>query len=276
MLHRHHLIRILSLCCLAAGIGLAACSDDDVPPIKPTLPATNGSAVRSIYHMGSMPMTYDWQFTYAAGRLTHATGTRRTADVATDGDFTYSVRLAYNTWAVSPTLNNGTRLQVQLNSRGYVESLSEGEDTYEFWYDNDMLTRWKRTDVETSYGGTQEYVTEAKITYNNGDLKKIVYTGVDKQPVVYTFTATQEANTNGLLPVGAERALGCLGIEYLYYAGLMGRATTHLVQSMTAYDNATESVTERLTYSYSRRGSNVVLCNYAAKDGTIGSVSYDY
>ena len=276
MLHRHCIIRILSLCFLAAGIGLAACSDNDVPPIKPTLPATNGSAVRSIRHLGNMPMTYDWLFRYAAGRLTSAQGTRRTADAAPDDEFSYAVSLAYNTWAVVPTLGNGTRLQVKLNSRGYVESLAENEDTYEFWYENDMLTRWKRTDVETSYGGTQEYVTEGKITYSNGDLKKIVYTGVDKQPVVYTFTATQEANTNGLLPVGAERALGCLGIEYLYYAGLMGRATTHLVQSMTAYDNATESVTERFTYSYSRRGSNVELCNYTAKDGSIGSVYYEY
>lgn len=29
MLHRHCIIRILSLCFLAAGIGLAACSDND-------------------------------------------------------------------------------------------------------------------------------------------------------------------------------------------------------------------------------------------------------
>ena len=125
MLPRHRHIRLLSLCFLATGIRLATCSDNDVPHIKPTLTATNGSAVRSIRHVGNMPMTYDWLFRYAAGRLTHAQGTRRTADAAPDDEFSYSVRLAYNTWAVVPMRLTCTRLHVKLNSRGYVDSLAE-------------------------------------------------------------------------------------------------------------------------------------------------------
>lgn len=267
-LNRH--ILFLSL------MGMVACSDDEAPAFLPTLPTNGGSPVTEIIHNGNLPDCCDWNLTYSGGRLVSAVG----SSYINGNTLSSTFYLGFGSQSVSMRGNDGTQYTVDLNSDLLISRITAGNDTYEFSYRNNRLSSWSKTTVDDSFAPIPKYTSSATLTYSNGDLSKIVYTENENNPdntVTLTFTADNFPNLNGLLPDGVTREFGCLGFEFLYYAGLMGSATTHLVQSVSASYALYPDRDYTLEYEYSTdaTGLNVVLCNYRY-EGSPASVTYKY
>lgn len=264
--------------CVAAGITMSvmatACSSDDHAPIfQPTLPAKGGDPVRSIAHQGSIMTSYDWNLSYDGSRLVRADGTMRDADAKVDKSYRYTSYLGYGTSWVSVSNQPGEGISVQLNSEGYIERMTVGQNDYRFRYLDGRMTDWSKTVYENTFGQQAMYTSTGKITYDNGNYSKLEYVGPDGENATLTFTPTALVNRNGLLPVGVSREMGMLGFEHLYYAGLLGRPSINLVQRI---EYASSRQTYTLNFEYTIRSGNTVLCNFHAPDGHVASVNYSY
>lgn len=252
-----------------------ACSDDDAPAMKPALPANGGSNVKSVTHLGSVPATYDWQFTYSDGRLVRASGTSRDPSPEIDKNFSYTSNISYGPSSVKVSNSSGERISLTLGSSGLVEQMTVNGNIYEFYYRDLRLAGWKKTIFEDSFGHITQYRSSATIEYADGDLSRIVYSEDGLTRETLTFTPSNLVNTNGLLPELAAKQLGLLGFEHLYYAGLFGRPTVHLVQALHVEDLQDAGRSFTVDFDYTQRNGNYELCNYRYQ-GKAASVSYEY
>lgn len=265
-----------ALLVVAGGMLATACSDSEEPILQPNLPAVNGRNVRSITHLGGVTQTYDWQLGYTGSRLTRGDGVVRDPSPAIDKSFSYTSSLTYQPHGVTVSNSSSEKTQLSINAQGYIEQMTVNRNIYRFEYNSaGMLTAWQKIVFEDSFGQAQQYRSSAEITYSGTDIQRIVYTDTDNSPVTLTFTPASEQNLNGLLPPTISREMGCLGFEHLYYAGLLGRPTAHLVRSVSyAYTDASKNyVTD---FEYSTQGGNTVLCNYHTPTGQVASISYAY
>lgn len=253
----------------------SSCSDDDGPaPLRPTLPAADSKPLRSVSHMGDVVSTYDWKFYYEGGRLVSADGVVRDPNADVDKTYSYTSRLSYGPFSVNVSNTSGEKVKVSLNASGYIEKMEVNRNIYEFRYMDGRLCGWNSTIFEDSFGHVSQYRSSATIEYMNGDLSRIVYTGPDDRPMTLSFAPSELFNRNGLLPVAVTKEMGCLGFEHLYYAGLLGRPTIHLVQRVT-YSGPDTDYTINFLYSSTQDG-NTVLCNYNTPKGGTASVNYAY
>lgn len=271
--------RAQTLCLVGAmTLALIACGGDDDPIIfKPTLPSAGGDALTSVTHLGSVMACYDWKLTYNGGRLVAGVGTLRDSSSTTDGTFSYTSSITYGTRDVAVTNSSGEVTDIALNTAGYIARMSVNSNSYEFTYDSDgHVTAWKKTVVETSFGQAVQYYSSALLTYDDGNLVRIVYTETGNPADTLEFTPSSLVNTNGLLPETVGKELGFLSFEHLYYAGLLGRPSENLVESLSfkSGSNATENYI--IDFEYSMKNGNTVLCNYHTPDGGVASVSYGY
>ena len=276
-----HIISLRLLWAVLPMLLLAtSCGSDDTEPLRPELPATTGRYVRSITRLGSVESGYDWQFTYSGGRLTQAVGTLRDASSSIDRSFSYTSRLSFGTRSVSMDNSSGEKVKIKLNARGYVQEMTVNRNIYRFEYnDAGRLSAWSKTAFEESLGQVQQYNSSATIGYTaNGALSQITYNGTDSRRVLVNIENGTEANVSGILPPTLSREMGCLGFEQLYYAGLLGKAPSALVQSVTySYPDAQPSVPDATTtFEYGYHLGNVTLCNYHVATGGVASVSYGY
>lgn len=255
---------------------MTACSGDDAPALKPILPAWDGDPVKSIQNLGTVESSYDWTFAYNGGRLVQAVGVVRDDDEQIDGSYSYTSRLSYAPNRVTINNSSGEQTRVTLNSQGLIERMTVNRNIYEFQYSDGRLSGWNKTVFENSFGQVIQYRSSATITYSGGDLASIAYMETGGDPVILTFTPSNELNRNGLLPCSVSKEMGCLGFEHLYYAGLLGQSTIHLVRSIDVKytDGSKQDYTQ--TFEYGRRGNNVVLCTYHTPADEPVSVSYAY
>ena len=267
---------------LAAFVCFSSCSDDEEPAFQPTLPTNGGNPVKAIIRTGDIAApTYDWQFYYEGPRLIDAKGTIRDADDTIDKTFSYQTSLTYGDHKVYVKNSTGKKIQITLNGSNYIEKMLIGRNIYEFQYKNGYLCSWQKTIFENEMSATQ-YTTFATIEYtengNNFDYKKINYTGPDNVTITTTFIPHNLKNTNGLLPEAASKEIGCLDFEYLYYAGLLGKGTTHLVKSLSLNNpsDSTKNYTLNFIYDKNSVSNNTTLCTYQTPSGTPVSVNYAY
>lgn len=260
-------------------LSFASCGDDDNNSnFKPTMPANGGDNVVAIRHLGGVTTTYDWNFWYSNNRLVSAKGVARDASDELDQKYTYESWLGYGPDYVNIKNSGKENIQVFLNSQGYIEKMEINErDLYEFYYRDGRLSEWTITEYSDHFGHGNVYVSNAVVEYQNGDLYKITMTEPNNIPVEYHFVASLHLNLNGLLPVAMSKQLGCLGMEHLYYAGLMGKPTEHLVESVTVtHPVELKEQDYSMTFSYHIQNKNTVLCNYTTPNGNTASVSYQY
>lgn len=270
--------KILQTLCLVLTLGFAftACSDDDGPSLQPTLPASGADNVVQIEHQGSVGSCYDWSFNYSNKRLTRAKGTLRDADLSLDKSYQYTSNLSYGNQSVKLSNSPEESITVTINSQGYIGRIEVDRDIYNFAYNmNGQLTAWDKTEYQPHFGFITKYTSGASIYYDNNALSRIVYTGTDNSTYTITFTSKSTLNSNGLLPEEVSKELGLQGIEYLYYAGLMGKPTAYLVDTISfAYEDSTEDYS--IKFDYHSSGGNTTLCNYTRPNGDIASVNYIY
>lgn len=261
---------------IAIALVQVACSDDEVSTLRPTLPGTGGGIVKKIEHLGGVTSSYDWQFTYANGRLTQGVGILRDAQDDLDRSYSYTSKLGYGDRKVTLSNSSKEQIKVVLNGSGYIEKMTVDRDIYQFYYMDGRLKGWDKTIFENNFGQATQYRSSGVIEYENGNLSKVSYIETDKAPVVFTFTPSALPNSNGLLPETVSKELGVLGIEHLYYAGLMGRPTSHLVGTVQATYSGQPELGYSISFEYSIKNGNIVLCNYHTPSGDPASVRYSY
>lgn len=265
---------------VASACAFTSCSDDEAPAppaLQPTLPNEGGARVVSIAHKGARVPSFDWQLVYTGDRLTRAEGTRRTPESATDRTYAYTSTLSYDARSVYVTNTAGENPVLTLGGQNYIDKMSVGEDEYYFSYTDGRITSWRKIDVESSMGQAQTYITSATLSYENGNLKQIVYTEPGNRQSVVTFTTSGTSNLNGLLPAGVSQYLGVLGFEHLYYAGLLGRAVVNLPASVRVqYPAGSGKGDYETTYTYATEGRNVTLCSFYTPEGDLAAVDYTY
>lgn len=254
---------------------LAACSGSDAPPISPVLPAQGGAAPTSITHQGSMETSaYDWQLRYAGGRMTEATGTVRDPRPDVDGSYTYRSQLSYRSDGVEIFNSTGEKVQAVLSPEGYIERMTVNRNIYTFHYVSGQLRVWHKTVFEDTFGQAAQYDSEGQLEYSGDDLVRIVFTDAGAAgTTTYTLTPSSEPNRSGLLPATLSKPMGLLGIEHLYYAGLLGRGAAHLTRSVRVSGPGGSYST---TFEYAQNEVGTVLCNYHTPSGGVASVNYSY
>ena len=260
---------------LLLAVCLASCSSDEskFPAIQPNLPGNGQTFVKKIVHSGNIQGCYDWEFIYNDTRLFKAVGTLYNPK---NISVQYTSQLTYAHDSVS-IRNSGTLpMSVILNADNLVERLFVNKDEYRFVYEDRRLVSWQKTIKDYNFGADAMHA-RGVIEYKDGDIACVTYYENNDAPIYYRCTPSAFYNTTGLFPETLSKQMGCFGFEHLYYAGLMGRGTKHLVQTILV-DYADEAREEdyRIDFSYStNKEDHVQLCTFIL-DGEAVSVNYGY
>lgn len=262
---------------LAALTTFSSCSDDDEPSFAPDLPAEGGSNLKKVSRTGGIINTaYDWEFSYSGPRMSYAAGVIRDADHEIDRSHRYESQIHYGNHRVEVVNSTREDINIILNGSNCIERMTVGKNIYNFQYKNGHLSSWQKVVFENSFGQAVKYESSAVLKYENEDLKSIEFTGPDNVKVTTTFTPDVRNNLNGLLPETVANEMGCLGFEHLYYAGLMGRPTAHLVKSISVNHPEDQEQCYTINFQYSVKGNNTSLCTYQTPSGEPVSVIYTY
>lgn len=262
--------------CLVMAMFYASCSSEEpapAPNLQPNLPGNSTNPVKTILHSGSIQGCYDWNFVYNDDRMTSATGVLyNPANVAVE----YTSRLTYSPDTVGITNTGDLSMKITLNSDNLIETLLVNKDEYHFVYSEGRLVAWDKTIKDLNFG-VEALHARAYIEYKDGDVATITYSENNDDPSYYRCTPSAFYNTNGLLPETLSKQMGCFGFEHLYYAGLLGRATKHLVQTIHVdYPEEAKKDDFKVDFNYSsNKEDNIQLCTYIL-NGEAVSVNYTY
>lgn len=274
------------LSALTALMLLASCSsgDDYVPVLSLKTPnAEGGATVQQIKYAGAFTTVYRWTFSYnAGGQLTLAKAWKLTdgiTEVRDDQAATY--QLNYEPTRISVT-TGGQAAPVQLDvADGLLASASSGNTVYRYAYSADRrLISWDVTYQNSGFNATTTKGAAALVTWTaDGDIATIVYTPSMDAPAkhyTYSYTYSDARNVNGLLPELSSRALGCEGSEYMFYSGMLGKATTHLPTRLDIVYSETPDEVQTYQFRYSpTNGSAVTRLEYGDL-GHVVNVEYNY
>lgn len=251
-----------------------SCSDDDDHGFTPTLPANGGQSVTEITHSANMNDTYNWKFSYQGNRLVYVSSRL----ISQFAPVQYTASITYKSNEVRVTRSDANTVSLTLDPVTHLISAARMSSfIYNYYYDGNLqLIRWSCTYVDPILGlsikrsyGNLDYDTQ-------GDLRRIQYVEDDSNAdnvVTLDFTPSALPNLNGLLPEGISEEMGLNGLEYLYYAGLLGKSTTHLTQSIEYQYSKTPDNNHTISYQYADgEGGNIVSCTF----GNACSVQYAY
>lgn len=237
----------------AMPLAFVSCSDDDDDDndgpgnggnVEDVLPTGRPVAVSDISNM-----VYDLE-----GRL-----------VSCKWDENSSVKLTYSGKKVQMEMTDedGEREYVTgtIGKSGYIES-------FEFTEDNEKMTfnfEYNSNGQLAGYNYKNKYGREnLKITYENGDITKVVDSGedfedgdkyVDEYYITYTDSkvTTPIENKSGIMLFDE-----CYGIDLdetlvFYYAGLLGKSTKHYPVGLKS-DEGTEKSESQFTWEFNSKG----------------------
>lgn len=264
-----------AVCLFLAGL-IMSCSSDEpapMPDLQPDLPGNSDKPIRKIVHSGSIESNYDWEFEYKDTRLVKAIGTLyNPASV----DVQYASIISYSKDTIGISNSGDLMMRAVLNSENNIERLLVNKDEYHFVYSDGRLVSWDKTIKDLNFGAEALHA-RAFIEYKDGDIATITYSENNDDPTYYHCTPSSLYNANGLLPETLSKQLGCFGFEHLYYAGLLGKATRHLVASLQVdFPEEAKQEDYLLNFVYSvNKEEQVDLCNYTL-NGEAASVNYYY
>lgn len=226
--------------CAMAGLSFASCSDDDEP--------TDGGSDNNIVFSNGVPKEVgDMKIsTNASGQVVKITeddmtvvfdyvgATSKAVEIPTDYDMTMKV-----SWGDS---DKGAMFYIKRNAQGFIEYAYEvehssdwvnGEEVWadkanEWWFTynaNGQMATMKRTE------GNNEVTT---ITYAGGDITKVEMHGDDGDEMLCTISYTDAThstpidNKGGIMLYDDTFRIDMDEMAPAYYAGLLGKGTSHL------------------------------------------------
>ena len=256
----------------AAALYSCSSSDDHTPLLQPELPAEGKSRVTSITHEGSLPNVYNWTLTYDATRLVAAEG-----NLVGDMLNRYRSALYYSPTGVTIANAEGPKMEAVFNIDGNIVQLMVNKDVYHFAYTDGRLTTWDKTVRDMNFGGDVSSAS-GRLTYQGGDLVSIEYIENEGSPTIYTLTHSENLNRNGLLPALISQQMGCFGFEHLYYGGMLGKGSTHLVSNVKVDSSRGEAYDYEISYAYSTAPltGDITLCNISYESNKAAAVIYKY
>lgn len=255
---------------------LASCSSDEPvpqPDVQPNLPGSGDAHVKAIVHSGNIQGVYDWNFEYKDMCLTSASGILyNPINVPVE----YISNLTYGKDSITIRNTSGMVMKVTLNADNLMECLLVNKDEYRFTYSEGRLVAWQKTINDMNFGAEASHAS-ARIEYKNGDISMITYSENNDAPIYYRCTPSSYYNVNGLLPETISKQLGCFGFEHLYYAGLLGKPSQHLLGSISVdYPAGMNKKDYKVDFNYSVNKQNQIqLCTFIL-DGEAVSVNYTY
>lgn len=264
-------IRIPLFAALVMALYSCSSSDDYVPLVQPELPAEGNCRVRSITHKGNVPNVYDWSLTYEPNYLVSAEGT-----LVGDTQNSYRSALYYSPDGVTIVNYNGPQMEATMDKDGNIVRLTANKDVYHFAYTNGYLTAWNKTVRDANFGGDASSAS-AELMYKDGNLVRISYVENNGNPTVITLTPSTDLNINGLLPVALSHHLGCFGFEHLYYGGMLGKPSKHLVKKVKVDSSRGAAYDYEISYDYnsSKITGNIDLCTFKYQ-GQSATAIYGY
>lgn len=262
--------------CLVLAALIASCANEEpapLPNLRPDLPGSVETHIRGIAHSGSIEGNYDWEFSYTDGRLTGAKGILYNP---TSHEVEYTSRLTYTPDNVTIANSGNLLMEVMLDGNNCVEYLTVNKDEYHFFYADGRLIAWEKTLKDINFGAEALHA-RGTIEYKDGDIALITYSENNDDPTYYHCTPSSLYNTNGLLPETLSKQMGCFGFEHLYYAGLMGKATKHLVHIIQIdYPEEAKREDYQIQFNYFvNKEEQTELCTYNI-NGQAASVNYYY
>lgn len=257
---------------LFAALYSCSSSDDHTPLLQPDLPAEGKSRVTSITHEGSLPNVYNWNLTYDATRLVAAEGS-----LLGDMQNKYRSALYYSPTGVTIANLEGPKMEAVFNIDGNIVQLMVNKDVYHFAYTDGRLTAWDKTVRDMNFGGDVSSAS-GRLAYQDGNLVSIEYVENEGAPTIYALTPSAVSNRNGLLPALLSQQMGCFGFEHLYYGGMLGKPSAHLVANVKVDSSRGEEFDTEISYAYSTAPltGDVTLCNVSYDEGKAAAVIYKY
>lgn len=253
---------------------LASCSgsDDHTPLLQPDLPAAGKSRVCSITHEGSLPNVYNWTLTYDATRLVAAEG-----NLVGDMQNKYRSAFYYGPSGVTIANSEGPKMEATFNIDGNIVQLMVNKDVYHFTYADGRLITWDKTVRDMNFGGDVSSAS-GRLAYQDGNLVSIEYIENEGAPTFYTLTPSAIPNRNGLLPALISQQMGCFGFEHLYYGGMLGKPSTHLISNVKVDSSRGEEFDYEISYAYSSAPltGDITLCNISYENNKAAAVIYKY
>ncbi len=267
------------LATFCALLSFTAC-DDDTTAILPTLPpSSNSPVVVAIKHTGNVPECYDWSFKYKHHRLNTANGVYRNPDPKKDGSHKYTSTICYGSDRISVKNVGSEGGDISLGANNLISTITSKNMTQKFYYKDGRLSEWEKEFRGVSYGHVEELITKASIKYVDNNYKSITYmnenNGITDTICVLTFTPDVQPNNNGLLPEVVSQELGLIGIEHLYYAGLLGKGSKHLVKTISASYPKDLQQNWNVSFDYSHQDGNTTSCNYLFQNQASSAI-YSY
>ncbi len=274
---------------LLAVLSLVSCSSDDDPNIDYYIHTPNledKSPVRSITRSGFVKEAYDWTFEYNSnGNMTSAKSVYKDASGVVGQDNEYYI--SYGSSNVSVRTTAANPMQFSVNDACLLATAKSGNTEYRYNYDMDgRLIGWSSVNYNTGFDETSTNAAKAELLWDNKNLKSVTYTPLTNIPddyIRYEFEYTDEWNDNGILPEIDTKALGCKGFEFMYYAGMMGKATGNLIDCVvvTYSKDPAKNISYKYDgYRYPEYGNsrNLMSFNFAPENstGNVTIVTFDY
>jgi hypothetical protein len=261
---------------LATAVLVASCSSEEPvpqPDVQPNLPGNGDAHVKTIVHSGNIQGVYDWNFEYKDMRLTAASGILYNP---INVPVQYSSYLTYGKDSITIRNTSSMVMKVTLNADNLMESLLVNKDEYRFTYSDGRLVAWQKTINDMNFGAEASHAS-ARIEYKNGNISKVTYSENNDAPIYYRCTPSSYNNVNGLLPETISKQFGCFGFEHLYYAGLLGKPTQHLLECIEVdYPSGMNKEDYKVDFKYSvNKLGQIQLCTFVLDDEAV-SVNYTY
>jgi len=277
---------ILKAAFFIACISLFSCSSDDsgtsISDFINTPNTQTASRVTAIKHSGYFDRVFDWTFKYSNSGLKEAKRTVQKGDATqTTGD-EISYSLAYGSKEIK-IKSTDKPITVKVKSDGLLETFECGNTKNAYYYSDGRLIGY---DSKFTLSGAADNVVKGArsiIEWENGNIKSIEYTpSTDAENKKFTYTFEyydDQKNANGIMPELVSAAMGCEGVEFLYYSGLLGKGTENLVKTITVTHSTDESLNNLYTFYYRTENGNIVFSNYQsemAEGGQPVVITYKY
>lgn len=260
----------MALLVILVSVNFTTCSDDDddPPPTNPTGTLVNPADVfpngmpKSV---GGMVIT-----TNAQGLVTQIVDGDKTAtftypeSVTSRAMQTYDVKLLVKNNHGDEYDHGYTTYYINLNEKGFMTCATE-EDGDKTWFDYNA--DWQVNQVRYEEKEDLAQNETAKVTYASGNIVALDYYDTNGKPIEgegnhfrFEYGPKPIVNKGAIMLFDHCFAFDINELQYVYYAGMMGKATKNLPIKQTEADGIGWSFT--FEWTLNPQGFPIQLCSY--------------